>query len=252
MGQFPLRHGQTSEPFLIFDYLSLEKMINQEAAFGRLITTAIVDDHQVLVETLRVVIANEPDMKVVGDAGSCAAALDLVQQLHPQVLLLDVHLPDGDGLSLIPKVNRVSPITNILVLTSLADETTLMKAMEMGVTGFVGKNQHLKELISAIRQAANGEIAIPASLLLGLLNRKMEGRNPPAVEKSFENLTPRELAVLNCLAVGLSGPEIAGKLSISPLTVQTHIRNIINKFDVHSRLEAVTYALQCGLIAPPL
>jgi DNA-binding NarL/FixJ family response regulator len=227
-------------------------MIDQDAVLGRVITTAIVDDHQVLVDTLRVVIGNEPDMKVVGNADSCASCLDLVHQMHPQVLLLDVHLPDGDGLSLIPKVNRISPGTNILVLTSLADEVTLMKAMDMGVTGFVGKNQHLKELIAAIRQAANGEIAIPASLLLGLLNRKMVTRNVTPTESRQENLTPRELAVLNCLASGLSSQEIAGKLSISPLTVQTHIRNIITKFGVHSRLEAVTHALQAGLIEPPM
>ncbi len=215
------------------------------------ITIAIVDDHQMLIETLRTVIGNEPDIRIVGEADTCSGCLDLVRQVRPIVLLLDVALPDGDGLSLVPKINRMSPETNILILTSLSDEATLMKAVDLGVSGFVSKNQHLKELISAIRQAANGEIAIPASLLLGLLSRKVRPHNQPVANQNQEALTSREVEVLKCLAQGYSGPDMAGKLNISPLTVQTHIRNIIMKLGVHSRLEAVTCALQWGLIDPP-
>ena len=226
--------------------------MNQKAESLSIITTAIVDDHQMLIETLRTVIGSEPDIEIIGEAESCAGCLDLVRQQHPDVLLLDVFLPDGDGLSLVPKINRLSPTTNILILTSLSDETTLMKAVDLGVSGFVGKNQHLKELITAIRQAANGEIAIPASLLLGLLSRKVRSHSQLPQSQKQDALTNREIEVLNCLAQGLSGTDMAAKLSISPLTVQTHIRNIIMKLGVHSRLEAVTYALQWGLIDPPL
>jgi DNA-binding NarL/FixJ family response regulator len=216
------------------------------------ITIAILEDHQVLVETLKHVIQQEKDMQVVGEAGSCADSFELIRQFRPAILILDVSLPDGDGLSLVPKLNKLSPETNILVLTSFSDEETLMRAMELGVSGFVSKNQHLSELMSAIRQAAQGEIAIPASLLLGLLGRKPYLRRQVPDLQKHEPLTKRESEILCYLAQGHSGSEIAGILNISPLTVRTHIRNLIEKLGAHSRLEAVTYALQHGLIDTPL
>jgi DNA-binding NarL/FixJ family response regulator len=216
------------------------------------ITLAIIDDHQVLVETLKLVIQQEEDIEVVGEAGCCADGLELIRRVTPSILILDVGLPDGDGLSLVPKINNLSPDTNILILTSFSDEETLMKAIDLGVSGFVGKNQHLSELLSAIRQAAQGEIAIPASLLLGLLGRKPRPRQQAVDLQNQETLTPREYEILNCLAKGHSATEIAALLNISPLTVRTHIRNLIEKLGVHSRLEAVTYAMQRGLINPPL
>jgi DNA-binding NarL/FixJ family response regulator len=216
------------------------------------ITIVIIEDHLVLVETLKHVIQQEEDLLVVGEAGSCAEGLEVIRRACPSVLILDVSLPDGDGLSLVPKINKLSPDTNILVLTSFSDEETLMRAMETGVNGFVSKNQHLSELMSAIRLAAQGEIAIPTSLLLGLLGRKPHlRRQAPDVQK-HEALTKRESEILCYLARGHSGIEIAEILNISPLTVRTHIRNLIEKLGVHSRLEAVTYALQQGLIDTPL
>jgi DNA-binding NarL/FixJ family response regulator len=216
------------------------------------ITIAIIEDHQVLVETLKHVIQQEKDMQVVGEAGSCAESFEMILQFRPSILILDVSLPDGDGLSLVPKINKLSPETNILVLTSFSDEDTLMRAMELGVSGFVSKNQHLSELMNAIRQAAQGEIAIPASLLLGLLGRRPYLRRQVLDVQDHESLTKRESEILCYLAQGHSGSEIAGILNISPLTVRTHIRNLIEKLGVHSRLEAVTYALQNGLINNPL
>jgi DNA-binding NarL/FixJ family response regulator len=216
------------------------------------ITIAIVDDHQVLVETLKYAIHQNDDMQVVGDGGSCADCLELIRDFSPSILILDVSLPDGDGLSLVPKINKLSPDTNILILTSFSDEGTLMRAVDLGVSGFVGKNQHLQELMSAIRLAAQGEIAIPASLLLGLLARKSHPRKRPSDVQEHEPLTARESEILSCLAKGQSAGEIAEMLNISPLTVRTHVRNLIEKIGVHSRLEAVTYALQKGLIDPPL
>ena len=216
------------------------------------ITVAIVDDHQVLAETLKFVIQLEEDMEVVGVEGTCADCLELVQRTCPTILILDVALPDGDGLSLVPKINKLSPGTNILVMTSFSDEKTLMRAIDLGVNGFVGKNHHLTELLSAIRLAADGEIAIPASLLLGLLGRKPHVTKPASEILDYEPLTARETEILKCLAQGLSGVEIAKSLNISPLTVRTHIRNLIEKLGVHSRLEAVAIALQKGLIDSPL
>ena len=214
------------------------------------ITVAIVDDHQILVETLSLVVQSEPGLQMVGSASTCAGCLDLLQNINPAVLILDVNLPDGDGLSLVPKINQLRPDTAILVLTSFADENTLLRAMDLGVSGFVGKNHHLSEVMGAIRQAANGEIAIPASLLLGLLGRKMV--QPMPAPEPAKLLTARERDILSCLAKGNSSTEIAEKFNISTLTVRTHIRNLNDKLGVHSRLEAVTCALRQGLIEPPV
>ena len=223
----------------------------QEAP-GR-VTVAIVDDHQMLVEALKSVIQGEADLQVVGEANTCADCLSLAQRIRPAVLLLDVNLPDGDGLSLVPRINQASPETAILILTSFADEATLLRAIDLGVSGFVSKNRHLSEVLSAIRQVAAGEIAIPTSLLLGLLGRKpvAHGRDLD-LRGQLEPLTGREREILACLAQGKSGPEIAAQLNIAPLTVRTHIRNLMEKLGVHSRLEAVTFALHHGLIDSPL
>jgi DNA-binding NarL/FixJ family response regulator len=215
------------------------------------ISILILDDHQVLTDALSAVLRSEPDLRVLDVAGTCAALWDKLERACPDVLLLDVLLPDGDGLDLVPDINRMCPNTQVLVLTSLADEETLMRAVDTGVTGFIGKTQPLPEVITAIRQAAEGEIVMPTSLLLGLLGRTAHARARP-VTPSRAPLTSRERETLTLLARGRSGPEIAAALNISPLTVRTHIRNLMDRLGVHSRLEAVTYALSRGLIEPPL
>ncbi len=226
----------------------------EDRAGSRPVTVGIVDDHQVLVEALKQVILGEANLQVVGEAGTCSECLGLVQRVRPAVLLLDVNLPDGDGLSLVPRINLLSPETAILILTTFSDDATLLRAIDLGVSGFVSKNRHLSEVLAAIHQVASGEIAIPASLLLGLLGRKPKapGRDLDLDPGGGEPLTARELEILSYLAEGKSGPEIAARLSISPLTVRTHIRNLMEKLGVHSRLEAVTYALHHGLIDSPV
>jgi DNA-binding NarL/FixJ family response regulator len=216
------------------------------------ITVGIVDDHQVFTEALALVLGHEPDFQVVGLAGGCAAARGLIAHSCPDVLLLDVSLPDGDGLGLVPEIKALCPTTHILVLTALSDEKTLMRAIDTGVSGFVGKNRPVSEVLAAIRQAAEGEIVMPASLLVGLLARVRQPERSRGVTHSPEPLTTREQEILLCLAQGMSSNGIASQLNISPMTVRTHIRNLNGKLGVHSRLEAVTYALHQGLIELPI
>jgi DNA-binding NarL/FixJ family response regulator len=210
----------------------------------------LVDDHQILTDALTTILDSAPDFTVIGVAGTCATARARLGQICADILLLDVSLPDGDGLSLVGELNRLCPNMYILVLTSFSDDKTLTRAIETGVNGFVSKERPLSEVISAIRQAADGEIVMPTSLLLGLL-----GRIPRAqTESAFPNreaLTPREREILVCLAQGMSGVQIAALLSISLMTVRTHIRNLLDKLGAHSRLEAVSFALRHGLIEPP-
>ena len=123
--------------------------------------------------------------------------------------------------------------------------------METGVNGFVLKNRSLSGVIAEIRQAAEGEMVISASLLKELLGRTTRASAEHAAPADRDSLTPRELEIVTCLARGMSGPDIAAQLNIAPLTVRTHLRNIMEKLGVHSRLEAVSYALRQGLIEPP-
>jgi two-component system nitrate/nitrite response regulator NarL len=219
---------------------------------SKTISITLVDDHQVLTDALTAILRSEPDLQVVDVAGTCAAARASLARTCPNVLLLDVSLPDGDGLSLVPEFNRVCPSTSILVLTSFSDEKTLVRAIETGVNGFVSKERSLSEVITAIRQAAEDEIVMPATLLIGVLRRSLRAHSKHPAQTSRGLLTPREQEILVYLARGKSVPDIAAELSIAPLTVRTHINNLMQKLDVHSRLEAVSHALRHRLIDLPV
>ena len=214
----------------------------------------ITDDHEVLADALAMIIDREPQLQFVGAAGTIAACLSLAKQTSPDVILLDVNLPDGDGLTAVPDIMAVCPEAHILVLTSLADEKTLLRAIDTGVSGFVAKNRPLSEMLAAIRQAADGEITMPSSLLMGLVSRVSRARSAGGLDPDSRGaamITRREREVLRHVARGQSAPEIAEALGIKILTVRTHIRNLMGKLGVHSRLEAVMLALRLGLIEAP-
>ena len=217
-----------------------------------MITLAMIEDHRILVDSLGLLLRYEDDINFLGAATSVADGIKLVQSCTPDVLLLDVGLPDGNGLDLIPEIVKISPDTNIVVLTSLTDEATLMRVVDSGISGFVSKNSQLSDLLATIRKAAEGEIVIPTSLLMGLLMRMPRDKAAAfREEKGWERLTLREQEILGMLAMGKSGNEIADELHIAPLTVRTHIRNLMSKIGVHSRLEAVAFGLKNGIIEPP-
>ena len=217
-----------------------------------MIRIVMIEDHHILVDSLSLMLRYEPDMEFLGSADSLEKGRRLLKETEPDVLLLDVGLPDGSGLDLIPEVNQISPETNIIVLTSLTDETTLMRVVDSGISGFVSKDSQLSELLLTIRKAADGEIVMPTSLLVGLLMRMPRDRGAAYQDdKGWERLTVREQEVLELLASGKTGDEIAESLHIAPLTVRTHIRNIMAKMGVHSRLEAVTFGIKNGIIDPP-
>lgn len=217
-----------------------------------MITVAMIEDHQILVDSLSLMLRYEPDIDFLGSASSLEKGRHLLKETKPDVLLLDVGLPDGSGLDLIPEVNQISPETNIIVLTSLTDETTLMRVVDSGISGFVSKDSQLSDLLVTIRKAAEGEIVMPTSLLVGLLMRMPRDKAAAYQDdKGWERMTVREQEVLELLATGKTGDEIAEELHIAPLTVRTHIRNLMSKMGVHSRLEAVAFGMKNGLIDPP-
>ena len=166
----------------------------ESSASDKTISIALVDAQLVLTDALAVAIGQEPDLCVVGSAASCAASRELFARVCADVILLDVSLADGDGLSLIPELRERCPQTRILVLTSFVDETTLLRAIDSGVNGFVSKIRPMSELLAGIRQAAAGQIVMPTNLLLGLLARPPQ----PAKGQHRNQLTPRRLASATC------------------------------------------------------
>ena len=214
-----------------------------------MISIAIVEDHLVLVEALELLLSSEGDISIAGCADNFSDGQEMLRRIKPDVLILDVGLPDGNGLDLIPIVKANIPDTKIIILSCMTDETTLIRAIDGGVTGFISKGSSLSKLLSTIRKVAQGEIVLPSSLLFGLLKRYPRDKAVVSVEEQlWERLTPREQEVLAHLAHGKSGDDIAETLHIAPLTVRTHVRNLMSKLGAHSRLEAVAFGLKYGLI----
>ncbi|HJS19823.1 MAG TPA: response regulator transcription factor [Anaerolineales bacterium] len=218
-----------------------------------MIKVAIIEDHHVLVDAFAHILESEEDLQFVGAEGTIEAGQYLIGSTHPDVLLLDISLPDGDGIDALPEITSKSPETQVIVLTSFSDERNLVRALESGAVGFVAKSSSLASLLNTIRQAADGEIVVPSCLLSGLLLRLTKEKAAAYQQANgWEKLTLREEEILNFLAEAKSGEAIAAELHISPLTVRTHIRNIMEKLGVHSRLEAVSFGLRNGLISPPV
>ncbi len=205
----------------------------------------LADDHVVFCEALAAVLGLEADLQVVGQAHDGASSVRLALELSPDVVLMDVHMPNGDGLEATASIKAGRPQTRVVMLTSDEEEESLRRALDLGASGYLTKREASAEVVRAVRAAAAGEMLVPPLMLARLL-RQMSG--PPAVPRADLHLTPRELEVLGALAQGMNGMQIARRLSMSPNTVRTHVQNILGKLGVHSKLEAVTKAVREGWV----
>jgi len=211
----------------------------------RPIRVLIVDDHEVVAASLARVLDEEPDLSTVGLAQTLAQARARVQTSSPDVLILDRRLPDGDGVAAIPELRALRPSMNVVVLTGASSDDVLVRALEAGAAGFLSKTRSLAEVTTAVRAAAQGEASISPELLARLLPRLTRtGGAQPA-------LTRREEEVLSMLAQGLSNASIAAELDVSVNTVRNHVANLSAKLGAHSKLEAMSIAIQRGLLSGP-
>lgn len=209
------------------------------------IRVLIADDHLVFSEALTVVLGLEPDLEVVGQAPDGAEAIRLAAQLQPDVVLMDLRMPNGDGLVATAAIKAQRPETKVVMLTSEEDEDALRRALDAGTSGYLTKREASAQVVQAVRAAAAGEMLIPPQMLTRLLRQVgTAAPTPPAASR----LTPRELEVLGALARGAASGAIAEHLGMSPNTVRTHVQNILTKLGVHSKLEAVTKAVRDGLV----
>ncbi|NUM44131.1 MAG: response regulator transcription factor [Anaerolineales bacterium] len=207
----------------------------------------LVDDHAVIRLGLKMLLENETDLEIIGEGENAAQAVELAVRLRPNVMLLDIGLPDVSGIEAAAQIKRVAPETAIVALTIHEDEEYFFKMLEAGATGYVPKRAAPEELLTAIRAAASGEVYLYPSLAK-LLVKDFLTQGKPVENSLEEELTDREQEVLSLLANGDNNTEIAEKLVISPKTVARHRENIMRKLGLHSRVDLVKYAIRKGII----
>ncbi|WP_430395588.1 response regulator [Ferrovibrio sp.] len=212
------------------------------------ITVAVVEDDPLHRERFRDNLGTDPALELVAEYGGVAEAIAALADRQPDVLLVDLGLPDGSGFDVIAAARRVSPATEIMVVSVFGGEDNLLRAVEAGATGYLLKDSLPQDFNAAIHALRAGESPISPALARLLLKRYQPA---PAVAAPQEGgtLSRREVAILELVARGIGFAEVAETLFISPHTVKTHVKNIYRKLDAHSRPHAVYIARQRGLIA---
>jgi two-component system, NarL family, response regulator NreC len=206
----------------------------------------IADDHAIVRTGLRALLKEEAGMELVGEASGGEEALRLVESLNPDILVLDLSMPDMDGIQVTKRVHATAPHVRILILTVHEDEALLREAIRAGAAGYILKHAAEEELISAINMVQMGDIYVHPKLVLSLL----EAPQKPIFTspQPDELLTPRELDVLNRIIQGYTNRQIAEELSLSVRTVEGYRANMTEKLGLHSRAELVRYAREHGLL----
>lgn len=206
----------------------------------------IADDHAILRSGLRLLIDNQPDMEVAGEAGNGAEALQKAQQLQPEVILLDLNMPEVDGLSVIPDIVESAPHTRILILTMHDDASYLQQALQAGAAGYVLKKAVDTELLMAIRAVMRGETYIHSAMTQKLLEAVASNAQEKADTDPWQILSDRERDVLRLVALGYTNAEIAEELFLSVKTVETYRARGMEKLELESRAQLVKSALKYG------
>ena len=210
----------------------------------------LVDDHEVVRTGLRMLLENQSDLAIVAEASTGAEADRLADEYDPDVVVMDITLPDISGIEATRRMKQKHPQIAVVALTIHEDEQYFFEMLQAGASAYVPKRAAPDDLISAIRAANLGEIYLYPSLAKALVSDYLGRNRTELEEQKLENLTPREQEVLELLAAGLSNDEIADRLVISPYTVARHRENLMRKLDLHNRSELVKYAIRKGLISP--
>lgn len=211
----------------------------------------ICDDHRVLTDALATVVGLDEGLELVGaPVHDAQSAIDLCAEQLPDVVLMDIELKGGmSGIEATKKIKETSPATKVIIMTAHDDDRLLVDAVEAGASGFLSKDEAAQELLSAAKAAADGEVLIDPMTLARILPQVAREREQQRGALALLNdLTDREREILSLLAQGMRNDDIARQLYISPQTVQTHVRNILGKLRVHSKLEAVAFAVKNGAI----
>lgn len=207
------------------------------------IRVLIADDHGVVRQGLRMYLGSDPELEIIGEARDGAEAINLSRELHPDVVLMDLLMPGMDGITATAAIRRQMPETEVVALTSVLEDASVVEAVRAGAIGYLLKDTDAHELRRAIKAAAAGQVQLAPQAAARLM------REVRMTDNSHAALTERETDVLRLLARGKSNKEIAYTLNIGEQTVKTHVSRILDKLEMPSRTQAALYAIRIGLVS---
>lgn len=210
------------------------------------ISVLLVDDHSMVREGVRAFLVTQPGITVVGEAGSGEEAVKLAAQHVPDVILMDLIMPEMDGVEATRRVKQVSPRSRVVVLTSYHEDEHIFPALKAGAFSYVLKDVSAEELASAVRKAAVGEAVLHPRVAARVI-KELQGRREDALN-AFTELSERELEVLKLIADGMSNAEMAARLFLSEKTIKGHVSNILSKLHLADRTQAAVYAWREGIV----
>ena len=208
----------------------------------------IAEDHTILREGLKALLTTRADLEVVGEATDGREAVRAVQELNPDLILLDLSMPRSNGLEALKEIKRLSPQTKVLVLTVHKTEDYVFTALQAGADGYVLKDSSASELILAVRSVLNGERYLGPAIAGTVVSGYLGSRDGKPLRPSFDDLSTREREVLKLIAEGYRTKEIAEYLCISPKTVEKHRANLMDRLNLHTVSALTTYAIEKGLV----
>ncbi|NOX55882.1 MAG: response regulator transcription factor [Planctomycetes bacterium] len=208
----------------------------------------LVDDHSVVRAGLRMLLESQPDMEVVGEAEDGRAAIEKTNELRPDIVVMDIAMPEISGLEATERIKAEHPDVKILTLTMHEDERYFFRALHAGASGYMAKGAPPEDFVSAVRAIAQGQAYIYPALTKKLLDEYLTRSSEKAAAEPDDGLTKREREVLRLIADGYTSREIGEMLGISPHTVERHRQNTMAKLGLHSRAELIKYAIRKGLI----
>ena len=205
----------------------------------------VVDDHEMFSEALELLLRRQPDVRLIGSARDATEALGMLEE-EPDVVLMDLDMPGINGIEATRQIREAVPNAKVVLLTAVQSPEIIADALAAGACGYVPKTRAVDELMDVVRRAAAGELVMPERDLAAVVEQ-LRGSRPTTGELALRRLTPREAEILRSLAAGETTTQIAEALGISALTVQSHVKSILAKLGVHSKIEAVTLAWRHGL-----
>lgn len=208
----------------------------------------VADDDHLMRAGLVELLSNDPSMKVVGEASTGRDAVDKARRLEPDVVLMDVRMPDLDGIAATRELSHTAPGTKVLVLTTFEQDDYILGALRAGASGFLLKRTRPEDLIAAVHTIADGQSLLSPSVTRRVIDRMAQQPTPDFNDSAaLDGLTPREKEVLQLIARGLSNREIAAALVVEESTIKTHVKRLLMKLNLRDRVQAVIFAYETGL-----
>lgn len=211
-----------------------------------MITVFIVDDHKILRDGIRALLDKEDDIRVIGEADTGRGAIDAVGLLHPDVIVMDIGMPDMNGIDAAKEILSMMPDARVLALSMYSDKRFVVEMMKTGAKGYLVKDCAFEDMLTAVRSVASNQRYIAPSILNIVVEDFIHHQTR---DESTQSLTSRELEILRLVAQGFNTKEIANNLSLSVKTIDAHRQHIMNKLNIHNTVDLTKYAIRAGLIS---